>query len=528
MGKEVTKRKILILNLIMLLLLVVIGLTYAYFNAQIIEGETIITADSGSMIIKYDGGPDMVIGAINPSELPFATKTFTVTGNSLIEATMDYNVSIVMSSNTFTDYGLSYKLTSSNTGSNGTIIPSTTYDMCFFMTGPTETVLGNGLFSGPTNGEKVHTYTLDLYFPTSIDQSYNLGKSFQFKIKIEAGTKTVSVCDSEPYIDTSLLRNKILADYGGTSNITEAPAGTFDNISGATDNIMYKMADNYGTSYYYRGAKDYVNNNLIFAGYQWKIVRINGNGSVRIIYNGICPNNDCINNFYSTGIDTHILRTPFNNYADDTKYVGYMYGGAEGVASTSYIQATTNTTDSNVKTYLDTWYANNLSNSIYEQYISDTLFCNDRTIYGVGLGYGANATTYASYNRVKNNKVPSLMCSNQNDRFTTTSYYNPLVSGNNKLIYPVGLITADEITMAGLIYGELNLNTTNYFFTAQSYWTMSPDYYGNNAYESFVYSSGRLWSNTLTNNSGVRPVINLVPNAPVTGTGSVSNPYIVG
>ena len=122
---------------------------------------------------------------------------------------------------------------------------------------------------------------------------------------------------SNPYLvqNETALGNEILAQYGGKDNIAEAPAGTFDNINGSTDNLMYKMEDDYGMSYYLRGAKDYVNNNIIFAEHQWKIVRINGDGSIRLIYNGTCPNNSCTIN--STGTATQIGTSAYNtNYND--------------------------------------------------------------------------------------------------------------------------------------------------------------------------------------------------------------------
>lgn len=107
------------------------------------------------------------------------------------------------------------------------------------------------------------------------------------------------------------------------------------------------MPDDYGDSYYFRGSIN-LKNNIIFAEHQWKIVRINGNGSIRIIYNGTCPNNICtINGF---GTNQTIGKSVFNNHYLDAKYVGYMYGGAPNVPSTSREQATTNETNSTIKT----------------------------------------------------------------------------------------------------------------------------------------------------------------------------------
>lgn len=105
---------------------------------------------------------------------------------------------------------------------------------------------------------------------------------------------------------------------------------------------MYQLEDDYGTSYFYRGAKSYVNNNLIFAKHQWKIIRINGNGSIRLMYNGTCPNNSCsINDTAGTSMGG----SQFNPSDIAAKYLGYMYGGPYGSASISRAQAVTNETN---------------------------------------------------------------------------------------------------------------------------------------------------------------------------------------
>ena len=231
-----------ILNII-LSIIAVAGISYAYFAADIRNSETTSTifGDAGEMVINYDGGPNIVVGQMTPSDDPFATKNFTVTGNSSITSTMYYNISIIKESNTFTDYGLAYNLTSENTNSNGTIIPSSTKNLCYFLTGEGEEVLGNGTFTGPTNGNKVHTYTLKLYFPDEEYQIDNQGKSFEFYISIKEGEKTASECKQIPI--PILNGDVILADNGGKENITEAPTLLFYSINTEDENKMYKMED---------------------------------------------------------------------------------------------------------------------------------------------------------------------------------------------------------------------------------------------------------------------------------------------
>jgi hypothetical protein len=155
--------------------------------------------------------------------------------------------------------------------------------------------------------------------------------------------------------------------------------------------------------------------------FQWKIVRINGNGSIRLIYNGTCPSNNCtINN---TGSNTQIGTSKFNINNNDAKYLGYMYGGEPGVASTkrnatgedNSKAATYNETDSSIKGVLDTWYENNISGESFESDVADNLFCNDRQLANdpgvgganIGSGYGNLGvdTFYAVYYRLNTTKI---------------------------------------------------------------------------------------------------------------------------
>ncbi len=84
---------------------------------------------------------------------------------------------------------------------------------------------------------------------------------------------------------------------------------------------LYKNEDDYGDVYYYRG--DVQNNNVYFEGYYWKIVRTNGDGSVRLIYSGNKKN--------AEGIDLSINSTKYlyNQRAYGPWFAGYMYGESD-------------------------------------------------------------------------------------------------------------------------------------------------------------------------------------------------------
>ena len=315
------------------------------------------------------------------------------------------------------------------------------------------------------------------------------------------------------------LYGAILNQYGGSGNIGEASAGTLASVSQPTDNLMYKMEDDYGVSYYYRGAKDLLNNNLLFAGFQWKIVRINGDGSIRIIYNGTEEHFNTNRTVNSTGADTQVISSAFNPATVQNRFLGYMYGNS----GSTRLSSVTNTNNSTIKTAVDAWYGGNIETqeASVKNKISDTLFCNDRQLES-GSGAQNVASDYAPFVRLETDDAPLLTCGDKNDRFTVSD----TILGNGALTHPVGLITADEVTLAGVAGGMYN--TSYYLHTNQSYWTMSASrFFNSNAVVWYVTTSGNRSGAYVSGICGVRPVINLFPDVQVTGSGSATDPFRV-
>ncbi len=259
-----------------------------------------------------------------------------------------------------------------------------------------------------------------------------------------------------------------------------------------------------GTTYYYTGKP---NNWVQFAGFWWRIIRINGDGSIRMIYQGTSAN--------ETGSGTQIGTSKFNDSSGDNMYVGYMYqsGQLHGLQ-----------TSSTIKGVLDNWYTNNIDNKGFGDYVDGNAgFCGDRTTYS-GTGTGYTTTYYVAYNRLVNNNSPSLQCVNKADIYTT----GESSIGNGALDYPVGLVTADEEVLAGVPYYDNRGNTNSYLHTGQDYWTMSPFYYTGYANVFLVSSSGYLSFRSDTDvTRGVRPVINLRADVQLTGSGTTSDPFVV-
>ena len=311
-------------------------------------------------------------------------------------------------------------------------------------------------------------------------------------------------------------------------------------VSGTNGIYTTTATDGNVPVYYYRGDADKVNNNIIFNNMCWKIIRTTENNGVKIIYNGTPTDGKCET---QTGDSTQIGKSVFNENSDDNAYVGYMYGTA---GSSTYVATHENTNNSTIKTYIDNWYKDNFDETATNK-LEDTIFCNDRSTkaydantigytsmssYG-DLGYGTNTTLYGAVHRASyysKNPNPSLVCINQNDKFTIDSK-----NGNGKLTYPVGLITNDEAVLAGFNTRYSNesdyKDTTNYLYTNSYYWTFSPFFMHSNgsAYVGVVNSGGFVGYGGVNYADGVRPVVSLADGTLVNsnGDGTSTNPYVV-
>ena len=292
--------------------------------------------------------------------------------------------------------------------------------------------------------------------------------------------------------------------------------------------------------YYYRGDANKVNNNIIFNNMCWKIIRTTETGGIKLIYNGVPTDGKCET---QTGTSTQIGTSKFNESYGDNAYVGYMYGTA---GSTTYEVTHENKNESTIKKYIDNWYKANFDETATSK-LEDTVFCNDRSTKAYdantigqaslssfgNLGYGTNATFYGSAHRASyysNNPNPSLVCPNDNDKFTVDSK-----NGNGKLTYPVGLITLDEAVFSGFNTKFSKENdyhdTTNYLYTNNNYWTLSPVLMtdSGNVRIGDIARTGNVGDSRVDNSDGIRPVVSLTGDTLVSldGDGTSTNPYVV-
>ena len=341
-------------------------------------------------------------------------------------------------------------------------------------------------------------------------------------LSYDTATKSLSVTP----MTTKGTKCYLYFDEKGITNIQELIASK--NLATRTDfsttlkedttGTIYQAQDDDGTTYYFAGNTN--DNWVLWAGFYWRIIRINGDGTIRIIYQGIADS-ETPDNGNITGTETQIGTSTFNSTSTDNMYVGYKYESNQvhGLQD-----------DSTIKVVLDEWYQENLS-SYADDIDENAGFCGDRTSTTTNGGApndtggtGKTKTYYGARYRLDTNKTPTFECPDEgNDLYTTSGSSQ----GNKALQYPIGLITADEVAYAGGVW--FIPNTSYYLYTGQDYWTMSPSWYSNGwAFVFFVSSTGLLDNTSVNVGYGVRPVINLKSNVQFSeGNGTSDKPFVV-
>ena len=602
MNSNIKKdRLILAIITITLVGLIGVGMSYAYWRFTAIQDKTNVGASKCFSIELANQANEINLTNAYPITDAEGRKLtpYTFTLKNTCSMAAKYNLNMEMLSGT--TLNSSYVAVLVN---NKDIRLLSSYDAATtVIDGSTES---RTLDTGVLQANSSKNYSISLW----IDEDVTLSDDAQNKV-----FKSKVVIDAVP---TETAMDKIIASVDTTGKCpTINSDGTVDaseNDSG--DGYLCTAPDAYGDSYYYRG--NVTNNYVKFAYKYWRIIRINGDGTVRVIYDGTSAHTNG-----ESSTDRQIGTSAFNYYwkkdnvqeatnspvYGDNAGVGYMYGNRDAIVeatekyltyvfantNTYYIAkeytydattdrftlkdpiavlgsamtsdyvgyytmqsassdtsrgyvykifgitsykssisvhlgyvrygtsskevAQTNTNDSTIKTYLDNWYKTNILGMENEQYLADNIFCNDRSFASInsGTGAGVSSTTYnwGSWHSSKSN----LKCPQQNDAFTVSDTTN----GNGALTYPIGLITTDEAVLAG---GSAS-NSGYYLYSGPWYWASSPlGFDGSNADVKDVYSSGGAHNHdSVSNDGGVRPVINLEAEVLAQGSGTAEDPY---
>ena len=570
-DKIIKNRLVLLVTIgILLVVTILVGISYAYFfNIQIKTNNTISgniktnsyifnTNGTGSLSITLDNDKLDIANASN-NYTSYASNTggninVSLDANGLNKVYCSYDLVYVPStaytpSEGATNAGLK-EFTLSGTSDKGNSFSE------IDVSGSSAVTLISGVkISTDTNILEKWSFTVK-YYNLDVIQDNVIGKTFKGSIKI------VNTDCSFNNPNDNLGGNYILLKNTGASSVAEAKSQIesktkpdFSTVTTANDKDMFSAPDDLGTSYYFRGAVDNnwvkygkytkdmynCNNGTISAtdtgnsctkiassgdDIYWRIIRINGDGSIRMIYSGVTQPAE----------DTKVIKTSdislgnnrFNKAPNRAEYVGYKYtmGQQHGTE-----------TDSTIKTFLDNWYADYTNLNANDTKITDQILCNDRTASTTAVAYSTtNYTTLTSWNssgttyyyggdgRINLDKNPMLTCPVDSDRFTVNKING---KGNSALTYPVGLITIDELEMAGNNWGVSN--TSYYLYTGDGYWSGTPDFFRTlNALEFIVSDDGSLSSNDVYYSSyGIRPVVSLSSESKLLGSGTYNDVYTV-
>ncbi len=386
---------------------------------------------------------------------------------------------------------------------------------------------------------------------------YREGAIYVGNIK-KRGTKCYVYFDMDYKAEDMLA--KLEALKGSKYTIDEMPnpiTGMYDeqkeNPEGKEK--LYTSPDNYGTSYVFRGNNNDVNNWVTFANHTWRIIRINGDGTLRMIYQCAEPNCEI-----TEGEETNALTSAYKSAPyDDNTYVGYYYGEA---GQETYEATHTNAHPSTIAEAVNNWYTETGAMTNYTKYLSgSTGWCNDRTVvknmWGgyEGDGTGQTATEYAPAARLitkdeifGTKQYPTLKCGvvmpetgiSEDEGFSSFDKIDPIAlkrdlfttsgsgKGNETLLNPVGFITTDEVVMAGGFGGTAGSNY--WLYTNQYYWIVSPQRYDVRGWPVgfCLQSNGSFWGAGISGSHGVRPVINLKADIEFSGgNGKSDNPFVV-
>ena len=541
--KEAIKnnKKVIIIGIVIIVLLL-IGVAFAYLTTTL-HGEKEYLVRVGSLGLRLEEGNELTLEKQIPLEdsegMILDGFNFSLINEGNIET--DYtiyldDIELDEGETRMPDSAIRYSLTKNEKAGSAD-------DLSNMGVNPNRVV-----DSGSIAVDETINYTLRIWIDYDATTEEASGKTFKGKLRVEASQHVIPETTKKILADNELQEEKEnMFNYASNGNYLDMSSSPQNNPEYVT-NGLYSIEDEDGTSYYFRGNVN--NNNVQFGEYTsdyyvyqgnntniyqsesscteagnssctqvklasagdkmyWKIIRINGDGSLRLIYNGTSanPDNSDIAHSYLVG------QTPYNLESNDPKYTGYTY------------DRDTNETDSFIKKEVDTWYKNTLGSSSYDSKVLGGRFCSDSSGYKKDTDYGfpsMNYNVFASYDRLGQSATgytkensPTLKCP-----VTSESY-----GGSYRL--KAGLITADELVLGGENPGVTTDSYLNPGDSEMYYWSMTPAVF----YDGIAgvwYENAYLDGSTVDGSSAVRPVINVTTeNGFTSGDGTLENIYVI-
>ena len=366
--------------------------------------------------------------------------------------------------------------------------------------------------------------------PAYVGYMYNKDKVYPYSRKIIINSTSFS---GSKVIGTGITYDNGTYNLVNPSNITVSSSSTLsggytcNNTSTSCSNPYYIVSNSGTTIYYYSlsgGVTDGTSysTNYVFGKSFTYNVAYTLTDTVTINSDTFIDNKSNVNTHHYTCLTNgNSCTSVYYVYyiKDGTPYYITLTGGktVNDALNEMLYADDVNTTDSTIKTYIDSWYETNIKDK-YDNRLEDTIFCNDRTIFDkAGWDPNGGSTSYDLEFKTANTSNKSLVCANETDRFSVNN-------AKARLKYPIGLLTVPELSLAG--YGS-----SHYFNNGQYVWLGSPfklSYlYAYGAVVNVVASSG--WGIDFVYYSrGVRPSISLKPGIEISsGDGSYTNPFVI-
>ena len=293
-----------------------------------------------------------------------------------------------------------------------------------------------------------------------------------------------------------------------------------EDSSVTTGSGIYKAKDDQGESYYFRGDKKLLNNNVEFAGKKWKILRINGDETIRLILGESIKSVKFDDYLYDSSSTPQHEKVGFTTGNNINCTHDYPCEVTYDSSSNNFNNDKFGGTNSTIKDALEDWYKENLSN--VNEKIAQGYFCNDTS--SPNYVYNSNSTStvyYGAYDRVVLQKQPTLQCPEPKDQIGNIRSYGGIYKTK------IGLLTVDEMNLAGFSYYSYHplADKTNYLYHAYNWWSLSPSNSDDRA-DVFI-GHGFFGYTDASNTYGFVPVINLKTDIQAIGDGSEQSPFRV-
>ena len=498
---------------IFIVLLLLVGLTYAYFLTEITtnENDKSVSVTVANLKLSYGDGNGII--TTNETIVPGTTldsKTFTVRNDGSLKT--DYVVviedvkvtyattvgeNVAGTTATFESNDFVYTLTCESDGAacNGVNI-----ETVFPMNGAV--IAGNNIEVG-----KIHTYTLTVtYKETGVNQSADMNKMLEAKVNIADITSINPYSDNTNSLAYNIINNAIgltteEKNDGYAELVATPPTKVASALSATNESVLSVTQDDLGTSYYYRGSVK--NNYVTFNNMCWRIVRIEGDGAVKLILAD--KDAECSTATLEKPISSSIGSNYYNKNGKPDYDTGAMKEMLESWFNGLQDDGVTPRFNETIKSKLK--LSSICLGDLSTKYDENWNVLTDSQLDGL------SNWNYNTYKRLLKDKSATLVCDLTGTRTNETQVYS---------------LTADEIIFAG---GKSKTGNNDYYLFANSefsWWTISPSFYKSYAFAFYMAKGSLATYGAKLVSFNLRPVISLISNIEIiSGDGSISDPYII-